>query len=163
MSQKINTQLQMQTMTTQLHPKINLSIRSSSSSYCLSGYVFLLFTWHIFTLFCLIHCNLERWKIQKLLQYFSIYLCIRSMMSTNHYTFLFHQWRYIFRITMFSDLFLILSYDKNWCWHWNYTIDHHEKKKNIAKIGRITKALKPPNMPFPLCTPSSTEDFEKKG
>ena len=40
-SQQIKTQLRMQTITTQLHPKINLTIRSSSSSCCLSGYVLL--------------------------------------------------------------------------------------------------------------------------
>ena len=31
------------------------------------------------------------------------------------------------------------------------------RKKNTAKIGRITRALKPPNMPFPLWKTSSTE------
>ena len=64
-SQKINTQLRMQTMTTQLHPKINLPIRSSSSSYWLSGYVLLLFTRQILTSFWRIHCNLARWKNSK--------------------------------------------------------------------------------------------------
>ena len=51
---------------------------------------------------------------------------------------------------------LILSYDKNWSRYWNSTIDHHEKE-NIAKIGCITRALKPPSMPFSFWTPSSTE------
>ena len=31
------------------------------------------------------------------------------------------------------------------------------RKKNIAKIGRIMRALKPPSMPLPFWTPSSTE------
>ena len=33
------------------------------------------------------------------------------------------------------------------------------RKKNIANIGRITRALKPPNIPLPLWTPSSTEAY----
>ena len=90
---------------------------------------------------------LVRWKIQKLLQYFLIYLCIRSMKVTNHDTFLFHKWDYIFRIAIFSNMFLILSYNKKWSRYWNSTIDHHEKE-NIAKIGHITRALKPPNLPL---------------
>ena len=31
------------------------------------------------------------------------------------------------------------------------------RKKNIAKIGRIMRALKPPSMPFPFWEPSPSE------
>ena len=33
------------------------------------------------------------------------------------------------------------------------------RKKNIAKIGRITRALKPPSMPLPFWTPSPPEAY----
>ena len=33
------------------------------------------------------------------------------------------------------------------------------RKKNIANIGRIKRALKPPNIPLPLWTPSSTDAY----
>ena len=67
-------------------------------------------------------------------------------MAINHDTFLFHQWHYIFLIPSLIKievgikiLQLVIMRNK--------------------KIGRITRALKLPNMPFIVCTPSPPEDY----
>ena len=78
------------------------------------------------------------------------------MMATNHDTFLFHQWYYIFGLRYFQICFQLFHWTKI-----EFGIEILQltitRNKHVAIIGRITRELKLPNIPLSFWTPSSAE------